>query len=457
MRISPLVVLCSIYANIVWSQTNTWVQLSPTPAARWMPNSAVDCTGTLSTTYPIGRQYSGIGGGGGYIFYFGGGHNGYPGNDVDLFNISLNQWVPDSAQPQCVNSCCGGVGSSTCDNYPVGCIGSYPTCMVGSCQYYVGTGPTKPAFRCSGGANNGLLCDQDSDCSGGACTVGIPTPGSICTTCQPYMGHQYQRAVWNPIRGTFFVYTESGSWEWNPSTRVWTWLGVPPPQVADQSDRLVFWDPIQQRVTYINTGTFGTVQTFSYVTNTWTQLDSYLPFSAEGQASQSREIYGAWDTLVNKFILAANYADSVVTWYTYNPGVTGASAWVNITANAPAAAKTWCGAFPCFQSSMTYDSNNQRTIVMTLTTSGVVALWAYNAVLDNWTLLTTINAPSANATPPYGDYPNHLYWDSNTQLTYYVNTTSLWSSGGGHGQVDTWKIDLQVGPIRRPTPPHFVP
>lgn len=228
--------LIATCARMAAGQSNTWIQLSPTATTRWNAFPANGCSATTSSAGPMFREYSGPALGGGYLFYFGGGHTssgGYAGNDVDLYTIATNQWVPDypNPQPQCAPAvCCAGNGGSGCDNFPVGgsCV-SVPynsSCLQGSCTIIGGSQASKPAFRCSNAVSQ--LCAQDSDCTGGTCTIGIPTPGSVCTTCRPYTAHQYQRAVWNQARGAFLVYTEQGTWEWTPSFRSWRWLGPPP-------------------------------------------------------------------------------------------------------------------------------------------------------------------------------------------------------------------------------------
>src|SRR5262245_16046797 len=42
---------------------------------------------------PVGRSYSGVCYGGGYLFYFGGGHGSHPGNDVELYHVATNTWT----------------------------------------------------------------------------------------------------------------------------------------------------------------------------------------------------------------------------------------------------------------------------------------------------------------------------------------------------------------------------
>lgn len=470
LRTACSLLLLSWWAIVLpaFGQTNTWVQLSPTPASRWVPSSFWDCTTKGTSANPQGRAFSGSVIGNGQIFYFGGSHHSYPSNDVDLYDIATNRWIPDTVQPQCVAACCpmGGVPGptpnasnpvNTCDNFPVGCntgtLSPYtPSCLYGACVMDGGVGPSKPAFRCSGGSRDTLLCSQDSDCpSGGTCSIGIPTPGTPCSTCRPYAAHTYQRQVYNPARRKFVMVHESGTWEWDAPTRAWTWLG-PPPNAGngDQSTRLLLWDAPRARLLWFQAaGSIYGVFTFSYATSTWSSVDAYMPMANNGS-----ELYGTWDGHANRVVI--NMANR---WWVYDPTKTGASAWTEVTANTPADLKQWCsaGVRPCFTTAVEYDATNQRTIAMTEEDPGAYrALWSFDATTPTdpnaWQHITTSGGGGAHAGDPVSGYPNQLHYDASTASLYLVDLVSYWLNGTG-GTVQTWKITLNLGnPLPTNTP-----
>ena len=461
------------------SATNTWTDTNPTPTTRWMPKDFYNCTGTATTSNPEGRAYSGSAfgmdqNGNGHIFYFGGGHQSYPGNDVDLYDIRNNIWINDadsdpvnhSITPipaQCVAAICIN-NPITIDNYPSGAacknppVPYDPSCLMGSCGIPAGMQVSKAA-------------------------VGLPVAGTPCPTCRPYTTHTYQQEAFNPNRGTFMVYLESGTWEWSPTTRSWTWLGVPPPQCADPSDRLLIWYPAQnpanQRMLYFQFGGGSSgVYWFDYAMNVWKPYDStiisqtntyYLP-----TGNGWYEPFGFWNGHANKFVISTHHGS--LGWYVYDPdpSLKGAAAWTDITATAPLDVKSTqcsldqgicmggtkggsvcdsnsnctgggvCDKTPsCFTTGITYDAGNQRTIVLTQDRQGTktLALWAYDAVNNTWQKVPTSGGTGITAN---SGYPNQLHYDPKTASLYLVDLIGFWSAGPG-ATVRTRKITLDLG------------
>jgi hypothetical protein len=113
------------------------------------------------------RMYSGACFGGGRLWYFGGAHRGYKGNDVELFDPRALAW----------------------------------------------TQATEAEWPAVGSA------DWKSMTSGGG------TTRSLSTTGRPFTEHTYQQVCWQPGRRRFFiVLVSSGTWEFDPATRQWTHL-----------------------------------------------------------------------------------------------------------------------------------------------------------------------------------------------------------------------------------------
>lgn len=475
-RLLLLVSWCTLAAP-AFAQTNAWQVLSPTPSALWEPGSFTDCTRTAILANPPGRAFSGSAIGEGRIYYWGGQHHSYPGNDMVVYDIASNRWIPDPTQPQCIHPVCSGFGGPGPDNYdnsPSMCTGTvYPwttQCLVGSCFLAI-AGDSKPVFRCAGGSRDGLICAVSADCSAGStffpgttgtgtCSVGVPnvvtTPGatpSPCTTCRPMAIHSYQLAAYNSARHKHFLVTFSGTWEYDYGTRAFTWLGPPPPQGnADVSSRVVVYDPVRDRMLYFLVGgnQFGLFR-FSYSTNAWTLADSFMPL-----ANQLAQPWAAWDAHVGRFIIALTLSPNT-RWYAYDPGLTGASAWTEITAGAPADVKSaYCpsgaGTMPCFTSGVAYDATNQRVVALTQDPGHILALWAYDAVGNTWQKVTT--SGGSGAIDPTG-YPNQLHYDAGTASLYLIDQKGFWSFGpaGANGSVRTMKITLDLGnPLPTNTP-----
>jgi len=91
------------------SVVNAWTKANPTPSSRWKPvpqNPDPNSQRLVTRSEPFGRSYTGIAYGKGNIYYFGGAHGSYPGNDVETYNIANNIWkqsykpnVPPSGDP----------------------------------------------------------------------------------------------------------------------------------------------------------------------------------------------------------------------------------------------------------------------------------------------------------------------------------------------------------------------
>lgn len=79
---------------------NSWIYLNPKPSLRYFPiyanpeaTEALTETDRVETREPQGRSYTGIVYGDSKIFYFGGAHGSYPGNDVEMYDIAQNIWI----------------------------------------------------------------------------------------------------------------------------------------------------------------------------------------------------------------------------------------------------------------------------------------------------------------------------------------------------------------------------
>ena len=113
------------------------------------------------------RMYSGCCAGGGHVWYFGGAHRAYKGNDVQLYDPHANEWI-QATEPE------------------------WPE--VGS--------PDWTAMISGGGSTS-----------------------QLSPTGRPYTEHSYQQVCWQPDRRRFFVVlVSSGTWEFDPAVRQWVHL-----------------------------------------------------------------------------------------------------------------------------------------------------------------------------------------------------------------------------------------
>jgi len=165
------------------------------------------------------RMYSGCCFGGGLVWYFGGAHRGYKGNDVQLYDPRANQWI-QATEPEWPE-----VGSK----------------------------------------------DWKSMVSGGG------TTRHLSPTSRPYTEHTYQQACWQPDRKTFFlILLSSGTWEFDPATRKWIHLinrfkdrGEPR---GHWSHNHVVWEPtLKAPVLVVGAGQTG-IYRFVHETRTWKRL-----------------------------------------------------------------------------------------------------------------------------------------------------------------------------------------
>ena len=390
-RAIALTLLVLLIAAPLSAQTNNvWAVKQPTPTNRWKPAHYYDCSRQqLLSTNPQGRQFAGGAIGNGKILYWGGGHLGYPANDVELYDIAANRWDSDPLQPDCIAACCDDlsavgqpsraclndqaricdtnncVTSATCTLVPGGvcgangkcdyCPGSscgFPlcdkdpvdslcpggsnyvaSCLESSCNILGGAGVSKGVYRC---ADTHLQCSTNADCPASTCTEGVtdksPAPGTLLVGGRPYTEHSYQRQIYVPTRGTWLIYARSGTYEWNEAQRAnvlthgWTRLSDPPPQSGDQENWVLVWDTPRSRVLWIVLGGNGSNS------GVWTfsfQTRAWTRFDAYVPTTVWTKLYGTWDAQANRFVFWLQ--GTVLSWWTYDPAVVGAGAWTRIS------------------------------------------------------------------------------------------------------------------------------
>lgn len=70
-----------------------WVELHPAGCGDPICTQGTTLARVSANRPPEKRQYSGAVGGPGYVFYWGGGHHSWGGNDIDAYDVEGNRWV----------------------------------------------------------------------------------------------------------------------------------------------------------------------------------------------------------------------------------------------------------------------------------------------------------------------------------------------------------------------------
>lgn len=218
---------------------NAWMKLDTVPTERYICVQFTDCTGKAVLTNPVARYWSGMAHGDGMLFYFGGGHQGHQGNDVEIFDIASNAWI-QQYQPEGLPAIC--LVDPSAD----------PACVVPKGGY------------------------------------GSPVPTPLG---RPSVQHAFQKIAYDPVRKHFIAGLQSGTWAYDVATRTWTRLtpNLPPSPGAPQM--LMIYDPGLQTVLWFPiTATDGDfVYRFNYATNSWVIHDAY-PFEL-----RFSYVYSAYD------------------------------------------------------------------------------------------------------------------------------------------------------------------
>lgn len=164
---------------------NEWRQVTPQPSQRYIPANYMASDVLENVSLPRGRAYGGIQYGNGKLYYFGGGHGGYPGNDVEVYDIAANRWT-QSYKPE--------------------------------------------------------VCDlNDGSCNGIYGGWGVTT---LTPQGRPYTEHTFEKYKWDGSRNALVANLSGGMFTFDPATVRWTRLG---PALIGQSDiltwNLLSYDP----------------------------------------------------------------------------------------------------------------------------------------------------------------------------------------------------------------------
>jgi len=202
---------------------NEWRLLNPQPSDRYVTGNwpSVDVLSSQRNT-PSAREYSGIHYGDGKIFYFGGGHGGYAGNDVEVYGIAGNIWW-QSYKPE------------VCDRNDPACNGIY-----------------------------------------GGWGVARLTPLG-----RPYTEHTFQKFAWDPVTKRLIGILSSGTFAYDPAAATWTKLAPPLMGIDIYTWNLLPFDPDLGAIIGIVTASSGVTQRGVYkLTRTGWQYLGDPPFTS---------------------------------------------------------------------------------------------------------------------------------------------------------------------------------
>jgi hypothetical protein len=188
---------------------NTWMYTDPAPSLRYIPipQSPDAEQERVESKEPSFREFSGVVYGEGQLFYFGGGHSGYPGNDVEIYDIANNLWtqmykpeVPPEDDPVY-----GGGGSPNLS----------PTGKSYTIHGYARTSydPVSHRYICTTASS---VAAYDAACNQWEMLSGqhAPAPGPL-----PAWGNGDQISMWDPALGGLLF---SGMYDWYG---YWLWAG----------------------------------------------------------------------------------------------------------------------------------------------------------------------------------------------------------------------------------------
>ncbi len=464
---------------------NTWEQLHPTPAPQWaviMNGNTQDCRRQVIQENPTGRTFTTAHiNNSGKIFYAGGSHFSYQGNDVAIYDIAQNIWRLDPRLPLCPNVLCdtcwdnGKASNPECniDNDPVNAtscdsLSSWDiNCLKGSCGYLLAGGANKPLYQCVGGTNAGFSCNDNSQCPGGTCE-GKPRVGVVNNYAQPVWGHNYGSVTYDSSRDRMVAMVASGTTDWAFSTRSddagsriagqQRWIGEADPAAGFNNEGyLLLHDPFTDHLIYFRFGSpmrgvyLANQDTSGYITWISKQTNTQVaPINIGGSA------IGTVDLNARKFLIRIKGTSGPGELYAYDPQLVGSqSAWTEITSRPPELLTPPCrlGNRPCIiPAAFTYDSTRKLNVFLTKEQgTNVPVVWTYDLAKDPqgnnpaaWQKIQTFAKGLVNISDQ--DW-NGLNYDPVSDTYYVVDTVGAndCQGCGGVGGVKLYKIVLNLG------------
>lgn len=364
---------------------NTWLAIEPEMSKRLvLTTRQADAAVTETTTRePAYREYTAPALGDGKIIYFGGGHSGYYGNDVEIFDPKLNTWQ------QCYRPVCPPPDDST--YYSGGSERSYVDPETGAGQPYVIHGYARTGFDLRLGRY--------------VCTAMFPTE----------VKRDEQTGKYRLVRQAFSYISFS------PKTNRWELLCEAPDALKPGATSLSYDEGLREMVA------FGERAAYRYTEGKWQLLgDSTVTLAASGGTAA---IYLPQRKSHLLAVLGHGGAKEVgnLAWFDSEAkrGATGPA--------LPAPLKSRVAAGTGGYNLITcYDSKHEKVVVMSVNEELRPDVWTYSPSGDTWEQLpASSSAPKLMGVFEPGRARAPLMYDAQRNVFYLLyrdgEAAKLWA------------------------------
>jgi hypothetical protein len=271
---------------------------------------------------PVGRSYSGLCCGGGWLFYFGGGHGSHAANDVELYEIASNRWI-QATDPE----------------------------------------DWRQADRWSHLTPEDAKRVKDT-IGGGSTTTSLSPKG------RPLVHHTYQMHAWFPEEKAFYNLVRACLWAFDPVRREWKLISDKCPQGRDVHTWGLRYAPERQSmIAIIAAGPERGVYLYDRLKSGWNR-------KCDTPAADWSEVHAAYDPAHKRHVVRSNRR-----WWTVDTATWQVRAIADLN-EARRAAGLKGGALESL--SMDYDPATRATLVILKGADGAMELWAHDGDKDKW-------------------------------------------------------------------------
>lgn len=273
---------------------------------------------------PVGRSYSGVCYGGGYIFYFGGGHGSHPCNDVELYQVDTNTWI-QATEPE---------NFQEADKWT-----------------HLTEEERQAVKRIIGGGSGANVLSPKG---------------------RPLVRHTYQMHCYFPEQEAFFNML-NGLWAFDPAKPGWKLVSKKTFKRGDVHTQNLTYDPELETIfTIVCAFADRGVHVFDPQTKTWSRKCG-IP------TTKWSEVYSTYDSARKLHIVRAGGR-----WWTLNMS-TGETKFIKDLDEARKEAGGESGAYT-ESLSLEYDPESNRTLAIIAggKRGSPLELWAYDTDKDSW-------------------------------------------------------------------------
>ena len=293
---------------------NTWMYANPNPSLRFIPVAKdPDATQQLvETREPQFREFSGAVYGDGKLFYFGGAHSGYPGNDMEIYDIANNIWtqmykpvVPPNGDPMYGS---GGSPNIAPSGDPYTIHGYARTSFDPIRKKYVTTN-ARGIVEYDPGTNAWQWVAQPGSSAYTSNGGSAPYPSVFSNLpVFPNVGSGEQLSMYDPVLGGFLttgMYSFQGVWLWNPANAEFDYLGNNGSTLSASGGAASVYIPEQQLHVFARLpegGNFqGQLKTYDSENNSTASIS--LPQAIQNVMSPLGNFVMAYDTHNKKLVV----------------------------------------------------------------------------------------------------------------------------------------------------------